>query len=309
MNGTDLTGPEPAAALADVAVLGQSQHAVAVVGAGPSGLYAAGELLRSPGPVLVDVFDRLPAPFGLVRYGVAPDHPKIKSVDRVLGRPFAAPGVRFIGNVEVGVNVFHEDLMRHYDAVIYATGSQTDRDWDLTDTGGCPVVGSAHFVSWYSGHPDTAGTDYALDCEAVAVIGGGNVALDVARVLARPSGDLAATDVPDMVLDRLRASRIRDIHVIVRGQPHQARFSHLELLTLGELAGVEIVVHASSVQMPSSLPAGRAEADRISRNVTLLRSWHQSTEGGPLPPTAARRIHLHFGELAQSGPPRESWRP
>lgn len=273
------------------------RHLVAVVGAGPSGLYAAGELLRSSGAVLVDVFDRLPTPFGLIRYGVAPDHPKIKSVDRVLARPFATPNVRFIGNVEIGADVSHDDLLRHYDAVIYATGSQADRAWDLKDTAGCPVVGSARFVSWYSGHPDTAGVDFTLECHTVAVVGGGNVALDVARVLARPAADLASTDVPDEVLDRLRTSRVRDVHVIVRGQPHQARFSHLELLTLGELADVRVLVHARhGVQVPGDLPAERAEAERITRNIALLRSWHQPAGESPPSRTAPRRIHLHFGE-------------
>jgi ferredoxin--NADP+ reductase len=272
---------------------------LAVVGAGPSGLYAADALLRSPVPVLVDVIDRLPSPFGLVRYGVAPDHPKIKSVDRVLARPFAAEGVRFIGNVEIGAGISHDDLARHYDAVIYATGCQDDREWELRDRGGCPVVGSGQFIGWYNGHPDAAGADFALDCDSVAIVGGGNVALDVARVLARPADELALTDVPDAVLGRLCSSRVRDIHVIVRGLPHQARFGHLELLTLDELAGVQPRVHARhGIELPADLPQDRSEAGRITRNTELLRSCCQRAGDG-LPARARRRIHLHFGERVE----------
>jgi ferredoxin--NADP+ reductase len=272
------------------------RFSVAVVGAGPSGLYAADSLLRSPIPVLVNVIDRLPSPFGLVRYGVAPDHPKIKSVDRVLARPFAAEDVRFIGNVEVSVEIAHDDLAHHHDAVIYATGCPADRRWELREHGGCPIVGSAQFIGWYNGHPDAAGVEFALDFDGVAIIGGGNVALDVARVLAKPADELAQTDVPDAVLGRLRSSRVRDIHVIVRGLPYQARFSHLELLTLDELASVELRVHARhGIQLPANLPQDRSEASRITRNTELLRSRYQRA-GETLPSRARRRIHLHFGE-------------
>src|SRR4051794_781598 len=175
---------------------------VAVVGAGPSGLYAAAALAASDIPVDVDVLDRLPAPYGLVRYGVAPDHVKMKSVIRVLQRPFAdGSRVRFLGNVVVGENGIPLDVLReHYHAVVHATGSSLDRDLGIPGEELAGSHGSGAFVSWYCGHPDATLLEPLLDSPGVVVVGAGNVALDIARVLARGPAEMATTDVPEHVL-------------------------------------------------------------------------------------------------------------
>lgn len=264
---------------------------VAVVGAGPSGLYAAAALAAS-GAVDVDVLDRLPAPYGLVRYGVAPDHVKMKSVIRVLGQPFGPGTVRFLGAVRVGDDPDEEGtvpldvLRRHYTAVVHATGSAVDRRLGVPGEDLPGSVGSGAVVGWYCGHPDHLVAPF-LDTPAVAVVGAGNVALDVARVLARTPDELAPTDVPDAVLDALRAGRVRDVHVLIRRGPQHVRFTPVELRQLGELPDAEVVVHDDGL-----LAAGVPEEglDRRERsNLAVLTQWAQAAPRG-----AARRIHLHF---------------
>src|SRR5262245_27221210 len=175
---------------------------VAVIGAGPSGLYAAASLLASGEPVSVEVLDRLPAPYGLVRYGVAPDHVKMKSVIRVLQRPFDPAEVEFLGGVRIGAGGVPLDvLQRHFHAIVHATGSSVDRELGIPGEDLAGSFGSGAFVSWYCGHPDHVKLDPLLDTAAVAVVGAGNVALDVARVLARQPDEMASTDVPGPVLD------------------------------------------------------------------------------------------------------------
>ena len=199
------------------------QPRVAVIGAGPSGLYAVAALLGSGVPVSVTVLDRLPAPYGLVRYGVAPDHVKMKSVIRVLQQPFAGDGVadvEFLGDVHIGDGgVPVEALRQHFHAVVHATGSPIDRCLGVPGEELDGSFGSGAFVSWYCGHPDQVGLDPLLDHPGVAVVGAGNVALDVARVLARSADEMAGTDVPDPVLDALRASAVTDVHVLIRRGP------------------------------------------------------------------------------------------
>ncbi len=260
---------------------------IAVVGAGPSGLYAVAALLDAPDPVSVDVFDRLPAPYGLVRYGVAPDHPKMKNVIRVLCRPFERDEVRFLGNVRIGVDLTHEELREHYHAVIYATGMQVDRGLGIPGEDLPGAVGAASFVNWYSGHPDTSAVRHVLDCTDVAVVGAGNVALDVARVLAKSGTEMAATDVPDAVLDELHASRIRDVHVLIRRAPQHVKFTPAELRDVGELDNADLLLHDhgfdSGVQPPEP-------ADKRARQVQeLLRGYAANTATGK-----PRRIHFRF---------------
>jgi NADPH-dependent glutamate synthase beta subunit-like oxidoreductase len=208
---------------------------VAVVGSGPSGFYAAEALLGSETEVKVDMFDRLPAPYGLVRYGVAPDHGKIKNVTRVYEKTAARPGYSFYGNVEVGRDLSLEELRQYYDAVIFTSGAQTDRHLGIP---GEDLPGShpaTEFVAWYNGHPDY--TDYTFDLsnESAVVIGVGNVAVDVARILAKSVDELKTTDIAGHALDALAASKIKDIHLIGRRGPAQAKFTAQELKELGEL--------------------------------------------------------------------------
>ncbi len=260
---------------------------IAVIGAGPSGLYAAAALLASGEPVSVEVLDRLPAPYGLVRYGVAPDHVKMKSVIRVLQRPFDPAEVEFLGGVRIGAGgVPLEVLREHFHAVVHATGSSLDRDLGIPgeDLAGC--YGSGPFVSWYCGHPDHVGLAPRLDHPGVVVVGAGNVALDVARVLARDPDEMAGTDVPDPVLDVLRSSAVRDVHVLIRRGPQHVRFTPAELRQIGELSGVDVLVHDDGL-----LAAGVPEPDdrRQRQNLDILRRWAAEPSSG-----GARRIHLRF---------------
>ncbi|GGP66362.1 FAD-dependent oxidoreductase [Saccharothrix coeruleofusca] len=258
---------------------------VLVVGAGPAGLYAATALAAAE--VEVDVAERLPTPFGLVRYGVAPDHPKIKSVAGVLSRPFSSPGVRFLGNVEVGVDLTPADLARHYDAVVYATGAPVGR---MAGIEGEDLPGSApagDFVSWYSGHPDAPDLSPLLASRRVAVIGAGNVALDVVRLLVKDPASLAGTDLPDHVLAALRASAVTDVHLVARRGPAQVRFTPAELRELGELPGVDVLVAAEDVAGALAEAADGSRADRA--NVDILCEWARRAPGG-----RDRRVWLRF---------------
>lgn len=264
---------------------------VAVVGAGPSGFYAVAALLDAPGlHVSVDVFDRLPAPFGLVRYGVAPDHEKIKRVDRVFDKTARDPRVRYYGNVALGRDVSRRELLDLYDAVIYAVGAQSDRRLGIPGEDLDGSWSSTEFVAWYNGHPDFAAAEYPLRHRQVAVVGIGNVAMDCARLLARPAEDLATTDISDTALEAFRHSRVEDVHVLARRGPAQAACTPPELKELGELEGVDVIVDPA--ELDDVEMAG--EADRqTKKNLELFREF---AEGGERPPggDARRRIHFHF---------------
>jgi ferredoxin--NADP+ reductase len=264
---------------------------VAVVGAGPSGLYAAAALVASETAVDVDVLDRLPAPYGLVRYGVAPDHVKMKSVIRVLGRPFGPGEVRFVGGVRIGESGIPLAALReHYTAVVHAVGSAVDRRLGIPGEDLPGSIGSGAIVGWYCGHPDHLAAPL-LDTPAVAVVGAGNVALDVARVLARTPDELSSTDVPDAVLDALRRGRVRDVHVLIRRGPQHVKFTPVELRQLGDLADAEVVVHDDGL-LAAGGPDDLLETvtDRRERaNLAVLAEWAHATPGH-----AARRIHLRF---------------
>jgi ferredoxin/flavodoxin---NADP+ reductase len=262
------------------------QPRIAVIGSGPSGLYTVAALLAVGQPLRVDVIDRLPTPYGLVRYGVAPDHAKMKAVTRVLAKPFALDNVRFVGNVEVGRDLTHDDLTACYDAVVYASGTEHDRRLGIPGEQLPGVVGSGRFVRWYNGHPDAAGTGFSLDAEQVAVIGAGNVALDVARVLARTAGELRDTDVPAPVLAALAASAVRDVHILIRRGPAQVKFTPAELFQLSELADADVVVHDGGAGLDD--PA-RAEDRRVRLNLKTLRTLAETRARG-----CRRRIHLRF---------------
>ena len=262
---------------------------VAIVGAGPAGFYAAEALLKGRESVDIDLIDRLPTPYGLVRYGVAPDHPKIKSVIRLYERTAADPRVHFLGNVEYGTDLTNDDLKRHYHATIYAVGSPSDRRLgiDGEELPGC--LSATEFVAWYNGHPDYVELNPDLSIRAVAVIGMGNVAVDVARVLAKSADELRATDIADHALEALTSSQVEEIYMVGRRGPAQGKFTTKELRELGELKNADIVIE------PSQLEIGEASLESIAnnvvakRNLDVLKSFATlASRGRP------RRLHLIF---------------
>jgi ferredoxin--NADP+ reductase len=233
------------------------------------------------------VLDRLPAPYGLVRYGVAPDHVKMKSVIRVLQRPFDPAEVEFLGGVRSGEGgVPLDELRRHFHAIVHASGSSLDRELGVPGEDLAGSFGSGPFVSWYCGHPDHTKLAPQLDRPGVAVVGAGNVALDVARVLARDPEEMAATDVPDPVLELLRGSAVRDVHVLIRRGPQHVRFTPAELRQIGDLKGVDVLVHDDGL-LATDLP--EPDDRRQRQNLDILRSWAANPSSG-----GARRIHLRF---------------
>lgn len=276
-------------------------HRVAVVGAGPSGLYAVAALTAADRPadrpVHVDVIDRLPTPFGLVRYGVAPDHQKIKLVTKVLAKPLEAGQARYLGNVVVGTDIDHSDLLECYDAVIYATGAEKDRTLPLPGQGIPGTFGALEIVRWYNGHPHAATSPVNLAHECAVVIGGGNVALDLARVLTRPATDMLATDVPTHVLEELDRSNIRDVHVLIRRGPAEAKFTSRELGQLAHISDVDVTVHNAwdlDHAPHDSAPSDRPDA-RVAENLEIFRRYAAPTSpAAPPVQSAARRIHFHF---------------
>jgi ferredoxin--NADP+ reductase len=215
---------------------------VAIVGSGPSGFYAAEQLQRKMPAVEIDMFDRLPTPYGLVRGGVAPDHPRIKSVTRMYERIAAHPGFRFLGNVRVGGSIDHAELMALYDGVIYATGAQTDRHLGIPGEELAGSHAATEFVGWYNGHPDYRDRRFELGLQSAVVVGMGNVAMDVTRILASSMKELTPTDLSRHALDALHASKVSTIHVLGRRGPAQAAFTNPELKELGELADADVIV-------------------------------------------------------------------
>ena len=264
---------------------------VAVVGSGPAGFYTADALLKSEDPaVAVDVLDRLPTPWGLVRLGVAPDHENIKAVSRAFEKTAARPGFRFFGNVEVGATVTHEQLLDLYDAVVYTVGAQTDRRLGIPGEdlpGSWPATA---FVAWYNGHPDFQELEFDLDTERVVVIGNGNVAIDCARMLALTRDELAPTDTIDPAAEAIVASPLREILMVGRRGPVQAAFTPPELKELGELAGAEPVVDRHDLDLDeASVAELEADRERARRNFELLQEYaNRASDGKP------RRIVLRF---------------
>ena len=264
---------------------------MAIVGAGPSGFYAAGALLQqSRYPVSIDVFDRLPAPFGLVRYGVAPDHQKIKRVARVFEKTAEDERVRFFGNVSYGRDLDHDDLLRLYDQVIYAVGGQSDRKLGLPGEDLEGSWSSTEFVYWYSGHPDFVDLPVDLGHSTVAVVGIGNVAMDVARVLAKPASELSTTDIADGALETLADSRVTDVHVLARRGPVQAACTPAELKELGEIEGVAVVVDPADLELDPESEKALQDDRQAQRNLEVLRELAEKGAGED----ARRRLHLRF---------------
>src|SRR3954451_3070123 len=265
---------------------------VAIVGAGPAGAFAAAALLRARGDAEIDLFERLPTPWGLLRGGVAPDHQEIKRLEDTFDRETLERGCRFLGNVEVGVDISHAELMRGYAAVIYATGAQTDKSLGIPGEDLPGSRAATEFVGWYNGHPDYRDLDFDLSVERAVVIGNGNVAADVTRILTLSLAELKRTDVADHALEALRESRIREVVVLGRRGPAQAAFTSAELRELGRLDGVDTRVDPAEIELdPVSREWLEAEGTfKARKNVELLRE----IASRPPDPTAERRIVLRF---------------
>jgi ferredoxin--NADP+ reductase len=262
---------------------------VAVVGAGPAGFYAIEALLKGDAHVRVDIIERLPNPFGLVRSGVAPDHQSIKGVTRIYDKLMADPRVRFFGNVTVGTHITHDELLAHYDQIIYAVGAQSDRKMGIP---GEELVGSApatSFVGWYNGHPDYRDAQFNLDHERVVVIGNGNVAMDVTRILMAPIEELATTDMADHAIVALRQSQVKQVVMLGRRGPVQAAFTTPELKEFGELHGVDVYLDAEDFVLDSASEAQLANDKVATRNMDVMRQYLERAPEG-----LDRSIHMRF---------------
>lgn len=265
---------------------------IAVVGSGPSGFYAADALLKSPAARFeVDLIDRLPTPYGLVRYGVAPDHPEIKRVVKVYARTASLPGARWFGGVRVGRDVEVDALRRHYHAIVFATGAETDRRLGIPgeDLAGSHAAGD--FVAWYNGRPDASEFAFDLGVERAIVVGAGNVALDVARMLVRTPAELAATDVADHALPVFGSSRIREVLVVGRRGPAQAAFTLGELEELGRLEGADAMAHADELVLDEGV---RRELAAHPDRQTEAKLSRLAEYAAPRPTSRPRRLVLRF---------------
>ncbi|MTD44787.1 NADP oxidoreductase [Conexibacter sp. W3-3-2] len=264
---------------------------VAIVGAGPAGFYAAGDLLKAgDGSVEVDLFDRLPTPYGLVRAGVAPDHPNIKVVTKVYEKTAAKPGFRYHGNVEIGRDITPAELREHFHAVLYTVGAPNDRKLGIPGEDLPGSLGAADFVGWYNGHPDFRDLDPDLSGERAVVVGAGNVALDCARMLGVPVAELQSTDTADHALAALAASSIREVVILARRGPLQGAYTNPELLELGEIEGLDVIVDADDVRLDDAHRALLETADKTTRrNVEIVTDY-----AGRVPTGASRRIVLKF---------------
>ena len=271
--------------------MNDSAKRVAIVGSGPAAFYSAMELLRHDDPmVLVDMLERLPTPYGLVRGGVAPDHEKIKSVTKIFERAAGHPRFRFFGNVEFGKDIQRLELLEHYHAVIYAFGSRTDRHLNII---GETLPGShaaTEFVGWYNGHPDYRHHQFDLTSKRVAIIGMGNVAIDCARILCQDPENLAKTDIAQHALEALRQSEVEEVFLIGRRGPVQAAFTPAEVRELLHLPKVDAVMRASDLELDDHSKEELSKASRNTKlNLEILQQIHdQGDRGNP------RKLHLCF---------------
>ena len=267
-----------------------THRSVAIVGAGPAGVYAADILLGRDPEVRIDLYEKLPAPYGLVRYGVSPDHPRIKKIQDALHLVLDDPRIRLVCNVEIGADVTVEELRGAYDAVVLATGADRDADLGIPGAELPGSHGGADFVAWYDGHPD-APRDWQLDAESVAVIGAGNVALDVARMIVTHPEDLAHTDIPDAVEAAFRRNPVRDLHLLIRRGPADVRFSAMELRELGARRDVDVIVDPADMELDEHAERMVAQFSQRRLIVRTLTEW---ASVDPASRVAPRRVHLHF---------------
>ncbi len=262
---------------------------MAIVGAGPSGFYAAGALLKAELDLTIDMFDRLPAPHGLVRYGVAPDHQNIKAVSKVYDRTLNDKRVRFFGNVNFGTDISHEEMCEHYDQIIYAVGAQSDRNLDIPGEELHNSMSATEFVAWYNGHPDYVDLDVDLSVSAAVVVGVGNVAMDVARILAKSVDELKETDIADHALEKLEQSQIKDIYVLARRGPAQVKFTSPELREFGHLQIAGVVVHQEELKLDTNSRQEMAADSGMQKNYDWLTSYAEMEW-----PERERRVHFLF---------------
>ncbi|RVW01268.1 FAD-dependent oxidoreductase [Rhodococcus xishaensis] len=263
---------------------------VAIVGAGPAGIYAADALMKSDAEVSIDLFERMPAPFGLIRYGVAPDHPRIKGIITALHKVLDKDAVRLLGNIDYGTDITLEDLRSFYDAVIFSTGANADRALDIPGIGLDGSYGAADFVSWYDGHPDVPRT-WPLEAEKVAVLGVGNVALDVARVLAKTGDELLPTEIPANVYEGLKSNKAVEVHVFGRRGPAQAKFTPLELRELDHSPNIEVIVDPEDIDYDEGSEAARRASKQVDMVANTLQDWAIRDQGD-----RPHKLFLHFFE-------------
>jgi ferredoxin--NADP+ reductase len=268
-----------------------SKLRLAIVGAGPAGIYAADLIIKSElrdFDVSIDLFDLLPAPYGLVRYGVAPDHPRIKGIIRALYEVLDRGDIRFFGNVEYGKDITLDDLKMHYNAVIFSTGAVKDANLNIPGIDIEGSFGAAAFVNWYDAHPDFE-RSWDLSAKEIAVLGNGNVALDVARVLSKPAEAMLSTDIPDNVYQGLRASQATDVHVFGRRGPAQVKFSPLELREAVHIEGVDTIVYDEDFQYDEGSQKAIDSNNQTRVMVKTLEELRSNEITG-----AKRKLHLHF---------------
>lgn len=268
---------------------------VAIVGAGPAGIYCADALMKSETAVergvSIDLYERMPAPFGLIRYGVAPDHPRIKGIITALHKVLDKPQVRLLGNIDYGTDITLADLRKHYDAVVFSTGATDDRTLEIPGVDLDGSYGAAEFVAWYDGHPDFP-REWPLEAEKVAVIGVGNVALDVARVLAKTGDELLPTEIPDNVYQGLKANKAVEVHVFGRRGPAQAKFTPLELKELDHSPNIEVVVNPEDIEYDEGSAVARRASKITDQVASIIENYaiHEPKQG------AIHKLFLHFFE-------------
>ena len=267
---------------------------IAVVGAGPAGVYVADVLIKSGTEVSIDLFERQPAPYGLIRYGVAPDHPRIKGIITALRQVLSKPQVRLLGNVEYGVDIKLDDLREHYDAVVFTTGAEKDRSLDVPGIDLPGSFGGAEFVSWFDGHPDVP-RSWPLDARSIAVVGAGNVGLDVSRMLSKTADELLVTEIPDNVYQGLKASPVEEVHVFARRGPAQAKFTPLELRELDHSPNVEVIVNPEDIEYDDGSVAAINKDNQTKLVVRELERYAMRTADQGLS-TRPRKLFLHFFE-------------
>ena len=277
-----------------MSTLGTPEHPlrIAIIGSGPAGFYAAGHFLKKQDlTVTVDMYDRLPTPYGLVRFGVAPDHENIKNVTRVFDKVAAKEAFRFFGNVDVGKHVTLDDLKRYYHQICFSTGAQTDKQMGIPGEDLAGSHAATEFVAWYNGHPDFRDCEFDLTSERVAVVGVGNVAVDVARILCRTPEELATTDIADYALDALRHSKVKEVYMLGRRGPAQAAFTNVEVRELGEMPGADIAVVPEEAQLDalSQKHLDNANDRTLNKKVEIIQGFvEQPVEGKP------RKLTIRF---------------
>lgn len=275
-----------------------SKKRIAIVGAGPAGIYAADLLLKADRDfeVEIDLFEQLPAPYGLVRYGVSPDHPRIKGIITALRQVLDSGTVNFYGNVRYGRDVTLDDLKQHYHAVIFSTGAIRDAALAIPGIEAAGSYGAADFVSWFDGHPDVPRT-WPLEAASVGVVGNGNVALDISRMLIKHADDLLPTEIPDNVYQGLRENPIEELHLFGRRGPSYVKFTPLELRELGEVRDVDMVVDERDFDVDDAYADETlAKSKQVLVMTRIMNKWRdeqQAREAGEIEP-ASRRLHLHF---------------